>query len=216
MDLFFSSPEPIDRDEALSALQASISDFLGRPIRVTAAEFIDNRLADFFACDESGTIYALRWVETEDLVVGLFSLLEDYYRIQTHGREILRRHFSATPVEDAELMRLILVGETIPDRVLEVAATFAFPIQFFKVHRVRTPDPGRDGLYFELRSARVLPGSASSEETPSEVPPAPSPAQPKRQPGPGDIYAGLSTEEIAAFKTLEMLLSGSGAQSPQS
>jgi hypothetical protein len=127
--------------------------------------FLDLPLADFFASDPDGRLFAVRWIEGRELASRLFEMLAGYARLQVSGRSALASALGLPA--DFPSLTLILVSDAVGDAWADVASTLNIPIVGLRVHLLLDGAGDFAGCYFETRFATGgwrydrAPGSAS-------------------------------------------------------
>lgn len=153
MDFLLSDNRPLSRGEALRALEEYLPKLLGSTVRVRKPAFLDNRLADLFAHDGHGTIYAVRWIDPRELGSKFFELLRDYHELNVTRRTSLELFLGIEAPTSAEPIRLILAASVIRDSWLDATSTLAIPLEFLRVHALRAEGRTSPLYFFERREA---------------------------------------------------------------
>jgi hypothetical protein len=227
---FFSGDRRLDREQVLTALKGTLESVVGSPVRLHDARFLDLPLADFFASDPSGRLFAVRWIEARELAARFFEMLAGYARLQTSGRPALAQALGLP--QNFPSLTLILVSDTVGDAWAEVATTLNIPLVGLRVHPLLDGAGQFAGCYFETRFApgdaawgsgsavlepvreREPHGAAAAAQPGSIAPTDPagaSDASPRvrAEPPPQDFEEPsslLTDEEAASFRLLESVL----------
>lgn len=206
MEFLLSDDRPLSRGEVLAALEQCLPKILGPSVEVRAPSFLDNRLADMFAHDDRGTIYAVRWIDPRELGSKFFELLRDYHELNVTRRAALEAFLGIEDPSSGDPIRLILAASVIRDSWLDATATLAIPLEFLRVHALRREGTASPLYFFERRSAgATAPADGPGPHARAEMSAIPnefsdSPLEPAELFEPieedAPIDAGLSIEKI--------------------
>lgn len=179
MRCFFSGDERLDREQVLCALKGSLEGVVGFPVRLREAQFVDLPLADFFASDPQGRLFAVRWLEAREFASRLFEILGLYARLHGPGRAAFARALGLA--EDFAPLTLILVSDALGDAWSDVASTLRIPVVGLRVHPLLDGAGGFSGCFFERRFGPADLGVADRGVAALAEPQAPAPAAPRNQ-----------------------------------
>jgi hypothetical protein len=178
---FFSGDHRANREHVLTALKGALEGVVGSPVRLHDAQFLDLPLADFFASDPDGRLFAVRWIEGRELASRLFEMLAGFARLQVSGRSALASALGLPA--DFPSLTLILVSDAVGDAWADVASTLNIPIVGLRVHLLVDGAGDFAGCYFETRFATgggVMGSGAAVLGEPSRARgETPSPAEPQ-------------------------------------
>lgn len=147
MRSFFPGQHPPEREAVLDALRDALHGIVNARLRIHKAEFLDFRLADFFASDGDGRVFAVRWMPAADFPRSMFELLGTYARLHAAGRD---RFAGAMGVAaDFPPVTLILVSNEAGGGWGDVVSTLDLPIIGLRVHSLQNEAGEPAGCFFE-------------------------------------------------------------------
>lgn len=168
MQSFFSDPGGVGREVAIRSLRRDIVGLIGGPARLHDALFLDAAFADFFASDDEGRLYIIRWIDGQDFAPVFTHTVGEVVRLNEAGRAVAARIFELP--DDFPTPTLVLVSDRIEEDWVRLVSALRIPVILLRAHSLVDGTRHSAGCLFEKCYASPAPSALPSRPAMSAIP----------------------------------------------